>query len=128
VGFETFNILTMEQHFAEFDSGNTPGTLSFVSTTTRPSVITALMARNPDSIDHTVRYILTVDGDGVTLGEVLIPAGSGVGIVPPVDCLAIVASPQLGLLWLPPLSHFSVSCLEAILADELDVIATFGFF
>jgi hypothetical protein len=128
VSYTEFDVLTIQTGFAEFDDSNTPSSLPLISGTTRPSRILGIMARNPDSIDHTLRFTLSVSGDGVDIGEVVVPAGSGVAAAPPVDCLTVLAPPQIGALLLPALGTFAVHCEELILTGELDVIATFGIF
>jgi hypothetical protein len=129
VGFSIFDELTILNNYAEFNGPGGTGNQLFFSSSPRRCRIDAIMARNPDSIDHILRFGVSTDGDGVTVGEVVVPAGSGVGVLPPVDCLTVIAPPQIGAFLVPVNSHFDCNLLDALVdAVELDVIITRGEF
>lgn len=61
-----------------------------------PARVDAITARNSDPVDHTIVIHVDTSDANITLGEVVIPAGAGVGGVIPFDVLGALG-PVLAL-------------------------------
>lgn len=73
-----------------------------------------LQAVNDDTIDHIVG-VDWINGNGTTLaGSVTVPAGAGIGAVPPVDLLAAILPAGLHYMYLINSGNVGLAVMEAI--------------
>jgi len=97
--------------------------------TKRYSRVDGISIQNPDSIDHTFTFGISSPTSSSIIGEVVVPAGSGVGLLPPFDALAVIAPPTVIPIRFQPEQFLSIVSVEAIVDSVgLSVIVSRGEF
>jgi hypothetical protein len=92
-----------------------------------PKWVDAILVTNTDVILHTIQLDITLIGTGYHLGQAEVPAGSGVGALPPVDILKVILGASSTGMGIEATTGLNVTDLEAItVATEIDTVAVGG--
>ena len=127
MGFSIFDETDVVLRFGEWNGPGGTAQITLIPDMYKRYRVDAMACRNPDSVDHTIRFLIGQAGDSTTLGEVVVPAGSGVGSVAPVDCLAQFIHAPMDAIVIPTHGLFNAILLDAIVGTvEVDLTVTFG--
>lgn len=109
MSFTTFDERIAESYETFFDTAYVPGTSTVIINDGQARRFDAIYLGNADVVDHVVGLSISNGTIDLPCASIVVPAGAGVGGVPPIDIVALQANANLlgfviprggGLNWL----------------------------